>query len=231
MSTEKYLFGSSDYSTVHLMQEQLCRLKPVSVVDFGPGQGKYGQIVRRVLGAHCELLIGVEGDQHAADALAAKGIYDEVYPQLLQNWLSWHAPNHYSAVIFGDVIEHLKPGEIRKAMSDCMRMFDHIIIVVPLYDIFQDGVATNPLEKHQTYVTEGFFDRYLPIEKHIVESDGYTIMHLLIDTKRQRKSLKTRFMRSAFHMTMLTLQPMGLARPLVDVLKKLFGRHKALIGR
>jgi hypothetical protein len=53
-------------------------------------------------------------------------------------------------------------------MRSAMEQFDHIIIVVPLHDIFQDDSYGNGLEIHWAYITHHFFDRYKPVEKHIV---------------------------------------------------------------
>ena len=222
-------FGLSEYICDFALVEQLRKLAPASVVDFGAGYGKNGEIVRKILGAACTL-VAVEGFGPAADALRSGGVYDRVSHSLLQDWLdNNNAP--YSVAIFGDVIEHLTPREVHRCLELCMRKFDHIIIVAPLHDIFQDGAYGNELERHKTYITQGFFDRYRPIQRHVIVGSDYTIMNVLIQTRLPKKSLATRAAWSAFHMAMLALQPVGLARPTVDLLKMTLGRYKRIMGR
>jgi hypothetical protein len=228
-------FGLSDYICDFALEDQLRKLKPASVVDFGAGSGKNGGIVRRVLGNACTL-IAIEGFGAAAQALQSAGVYDRVCLDLLQDWLEKDT-GRYSVALFGDVIEHLTPGQVRHCMKLAMQKFDYIIIVAPLHDIFQEGAVyegsseLNELEKHKTYITAGFFDRYRPIQKHVVVGEQYTIMNVLIQTQRPKKALATRAIWNAFHFAMLTLQPVGLARPTVDLLKMTMGRFKWIMGR
>lgn len=219
-------FGSSATLCDAALEDQLRKLNVTEVVDFGCGAGKNGKIIRRVLGDRCKI-IGVDGYRPAVDALRAQGIYSHVDHALLQDWIDC-MPDRHNVALFGDVIEHLSPSQIRRVMRACMKKFDHIIVVVPLHDIFQDDSYGNQLEIHKTYVTEGFFDRYRPHEKHVVADGRYTIMNLLITPARKRKPFLARVLWGGFHITMLTLQPVGLARPLVAFLKAVFGR---LTGR
>jgi len=219
-------FGSSATLCDAALEDQLLKLDVSEVVDFGCGAGKNGKIIRRVLGNDCKL-IGVEGYRPAVDALREAGGYDRVDFALLQEWVE-RAPDRHNVALFGDVIEHLTPREIHRVMRACVRKFDHIIVVVPLHDIFQDDSYGNELEIHKSYVTEGFFDRYRPHEKHVVTDGKYTIMNLLITPGRGRKPFLARALWGGFHVAMLTLQPVGLARPLVAMLKSIFGRR---VGR
>ena len=227
-------FGSSEYICDFAVEEQLRKLKPTSVVDFGSGGGKYARMVRRVVGDGCKL-VAVEGCMSTVTALREAGLYNQVERALLQDWLKMEI-SHYSVAIFGDVIEHLTPSEVRRCMKLALQKFDYIIIVAPLHDIFQDGATYesgvyNELEKHKTYITKGFFDRYSPISKHIVVGEEYTIMNVLIQARRPKKPLVKRAAWSTFHLAMLTLQPLGLARPTVDLLKMTLGRFKWIMGR
>lgn len=228
-------FGSSEYICDFALEDQLRKLNPDSVVDFGTGSGKYGNIVRRIVGKKCHLL-GVEGWEPTVASLRESSVYDRVDLGLLQNWLEKDT-GKYSVAIFGDVIEHLTPRQLRRCMKLAMQKFDHILIVAPLHDIFQDGAVyggtteVNELEKHKTYITEGFFDRYRPISRSVVEGEYYTIMNVHIHTRRPKKPLAIRAAWNAFHVAMLALQPIGLARPTVDFLKMTLGRYKRIMGR
>jgi hypothetical protein len=220
--------GASTWLCDYIVEQQLRQLKPKEVVDFGAGAGKNGQLTRRALGSSCKT-IAVEGFERTAAQLKERGIYDRVDTALLQQWVD-HDDGRYAVAIFGDVIEHLTPRQIHYVLRKCLDKFSHVIIVVPLYDIFQDDAYGNELEIHRSYITGGFFDRYKPIEKHVVKSNEFTIMNLLIATHPEAQPLYRRFLWRVFHVTMLTLQPLGLARPLVDVLKR-FGRKYSWLIR
>jgi len=223
--TEQY--GASTWLCDYIVAQQLRALAPREVVDFGAGAGKNGELVRQVLGRDCRL-IAVEGFEKTAKMLRGGSIYDQVDHCLLQEWVDRNAAPH-AVAIFGDVIEHLTPREIHYVVRRALTQFKHLIIVVPLYDIFQDDAYGNPLEIHKAYITGSFFDRYKPTEKHIIESPDFTMMNLLIHSERVTKPLHRRLAWQAFHLGMLTLQPIGLARPTVDVLKRTVGRYKRLI--
>lgn len=219
--------GSSTSLCDYIVEHQLDLIRPRAVVDFGAGGGKNGRLVRAILGTKCKL-IGVEGFQPAADRLAEVGDYDRVDRALLQDWVGRDL-ERYDVAIFGDVLEHLPPSEMHYVMRKCLEKFDYFIIVVPLYDIYQDDVYDNPLEVHRAYVTHSFFDRYNPLEKHVIEGSGYTIMNVLIKSHRDPVPPYQRIMRVGFHRIMLILQPVGLARPFVDLLKRTLLRYKWLI--
>jgi hypothetical protein len=219
--------GASTWLCDYIVKQQLASLRPTEVVDFGAGAGKNGRIVRSVLGTNCKL-IGVEGFERSASLLREQGIYDRVDTSLLQEWVGRDS-GRYSLAIFGDVIEHLNAREIHRVVGRCLERFTYVIIVVPLYDIFQDDAYGNPLEVHKSYITSGFFDRYKPVEKHIIESAEFTMMNLLLWVNREKKPLYRRFLWGMFHIAMLILQPVGLARPTIDLLKRTVGRYKWLI--
>jgi hypothetical protein len=90
--TSEAQFGASAWVCDFVLENQLQKLNPVSVVDFGAGGGKNGKIVRKVL-QHCKL-IAVEGYEPAAKALAAGPIYDTAVHSLLQDWVV-QAPGRY----------------------------------------------------------------------------------------------------------------------------------------
>jgi hypothetical protein len=220
-------YGSSTSLCDYIVLHQLELLRPKDVVDFGAGAGKNGRLVRRALGEACRI-IGVEGFSECAKMLAGQGEYDRVDAMLLQDWISRES-QHYSVAIFGDVLEHIKPREIHKVLRRCIRKFDHIIIVAPLHDIYQDDAYGNPLEIHRTYITQNFFDRYKPVEKHIVHGEEFTMVNLLISTRRTSDKWYRRCSRRLFHIIVLSLQPFGLARVFVNCLKRSANRYKWLL--
>jgi phospholipid N-methyltransferase len=76
-----------------------------SVMDIGPGEGKYGRILRRVQAN--TRLIGVEHDADYVEQYKLRDLYDEVWildAAELMNELD----RNYDAVIIGDCIEHMR---------------------------------------------------------------------------------------------------------------------------
>jgi hypothetical protein len=161
--------------------------------------------------------------------LTNEGLYDKIYNDLIQEWVIKDS-NMYDLAIFGDVLEHLKPKEIHAVIKECLYKFRHLVVICPLHDIFQDESYSNPLEVHQTYITSNFFDRYNCIEKHIIKGKEWTIMnvHILPDCEAS-KHIWRRLALIVFHIAMLILQPLGLARPFVNFLKRYFLKYKKLL--
>jgi Methyltransferase domain len=221
-------YGISATLCDFILKHQLEELQPLQIVDFGAGGGKNGRIARKIVGDRCSL-IAVEGSEKTAQMLSAEGPYDKVHCALIQQWVFEDA-GKYDVAIFGDVLEHLKPGEIHKVIGQCLARFNHIIVVCPLHDIFQDDAYGNELEVHRTYITSGFFDRYNCVEKHIMKGKEWSIMNVrILPARAQAEPVWRKVSWSVFHRTMLVLQPLGLARPLVNVLKRYALKYKWLI--
>lgn len=225
--TEQY--GTSLSVCDYIVAHQLAENRPFSIVDFGAGAGKYGRLVRLVLGSDIQLT-AVEGYPKTARMLQEQKIYNQVEAQLIQDWLATNS-HQYDLAIFGDVIEHIPAKQIHQVIRSCLPNFKKILIVCPLHEIFQDEAYGNALEIHHTYLTETFFDSYEIIEKHLIRSGPWLMMNLLINTQRQKPSGLMRLAQKLFHLTMLILQPFGAARPLVQFLKKYLLRYKWILGR
>ena len=225
---KKQEYGSSVSYLDYVFKNQLEKIKPQQIVDFGAGGGKNGKIARQIY-AKDTYLVAVEGCENTASNLTKQSTYDKVCHSLIQEWDGFQELTKYDLAIFGDVLEHLKPKEIHMVIKLCIKKFKNIIIICPLYEIFQEESYENPLEIHQTYVTSTFFDRYKPIEKHIVVGEEYTIMNLYIKPTSNSIPLYRNMSWLVFHNTMLVLQPIGLARPFVNLLKRYAMKFKFLL--
>jgi len=223
---QEHRYGSSSSQCDYVLQYQIAQMRPQQIVDFGAGGGKNGRIARELLGNSVRL-IAVEGFESAAQSLRESGLYDEVCHDLLQRWVEKDAGT-YDLAIFGDVLEHLTPSEIHMVVQQSLTKFKRIIIVCPLHDIFQEDCYGNSLEVHRAYITANFFDRYHPTEKHVVQGREWTIINVAINLKPQVPLYK-RISWGAFHASMVALQPIGLARPFVNFLKRNFLRYKWLL--
>ena len=223
----KQQYGSSSSLCDYILKHQIEEIGPKEVIDFGSGCGKNGRIAKEVLGKDCRL-IAIEGYERTAKMLVEQGIYHEVQHDLLQVWIQRDS-HHYDLAIFGDVLEHLTLREIHWVIKKSIKKFDHIIIVTPLQEIFQEETYGNPLEVHRTYIISCFFDRYSPIEKHIVRGTKWTIMNVRILSKLKKDPLYRRMSWYIFQECMIVLQPLGLARPFVNFLKRYLIKYKWLL--
>jgi hypothetical protein len=214
---KKEMFGSSASYGDHILKYQLETLKPSTIVDFGAGGGKNGIIARQILSNKVKIT-AVEGFEITSQMLSREKWYDNVCCSLIQEWI-YRDKKSYDLAIFGDVLEHLNPKEIHATIRRCLKKFKSIIIICPLYDIFQDEIYGNPLEVHAAYLTEGFFKNYNIIEKHVIRGMDYTIMNILIRSDNS-EPLYRKISWNVFHFTMLLLQPLGCSRKFVNLLKR-----------
>jgi hypothetical protein len=149
---------------------QIIIIRPDTVVDFGAGGGKYGKMLRNIPECKNCKIIAVEGYLPAVEHLKSLGLYDSVENILIQKWVD-RKNQMYDVAIFGDVLEHLTAGEIRKVIGKALKCFKNIIICVPLRNIFQGVLYGNKLEEHKAYIMEDFFNSYPIREKHLVMID------------------------------------------------------------
>jgi len=221
-----YEYGFSSPICDYILRHQIEEIKPKTMVDFGAGAGKVGKMVEDVLGDECKS-IAVEGSSITAQMLEKQGPYQEVCNELLETWISRNSAR-YDLAVFGDVIEHLDPKQIHFLIRKSLKIFDHIIIQVPLHELFQEGPEWNPLETHRSYITMNFFDRYGPTEKHVVAEMNRALVKgrrwLIMNVHLSSQLEKVPFYRLAaywiYHASMVILQPFGLARPFANILRK-----------
>ncbi|MFL5341521.1 MAG: methyltransferase domain-containing protein [Gemmataceae bacterium] len=163
---------------------ELCAIRPATVVDFGAGAGKMGELCREELGSDVRLT-AVEGCASTVDLLKGKGIYDQVEHCLLQEWVASNT-ERFDLAIFGDVLEHVTRGEAFATLNRVLSQVKHVIVNVPLRNLQQDGHESNPLEEHRAYLFERDFDRrYIIREKHLVgDVPGYMILNVWITGRR-----------------------------------------------
>lgn len=76
-----------------------------SVVDIGPGEGKYGRMLRRLNGN--TRLIGVEHDADYVEQYKLRDLYDEVWVSDAAELMN-ELDRNFDAVIMGDCIEHMR---------------------------------------------------------------------------------------------------------------------------
>jgi SAM-dependent methyltransferase len=96
------------------------------VLDFGPGHGKYGVLLKEYAGV--SVVDAVEMWEPYVDAFNLKGIYDGVF---IGNGLTLPDETlaYYDCVLMGDVIEHLHKPE---ALAFIDRFPGWVVICTPI---------------------------------------------------------------------------------------------------
>ena len=130
----EFVYGFSSPECDYILRHQIGLIQPRSIVDFGAGAGKVGKIAREVLEKNYKIE-AVEGNDKTAQMLVREGQYHKVSNNLIQDWIEANS-DHHDLAVFGDVLEHLSTAEINRVMQKSIKIFDHIIIHVPLHEIF-----------------------------------------------------------------------------------------------
>lgn len=104
-------------------------LKPKTVLDVGPGAGKYAGMIRSV--SSKTRIEAVEIDKKYIKKFKLNDLYDKVHTSSIQKFVDSHHDSNYDLVIFGDVIEHLKKSEGVDVLNFFVYRSKHIIIQWP----------------------------------------------------------------------------------------------------
>jgi hypothetical protein len=124
--------------------------QPDTVLDLGPGAGKYGKIVREVeveLGKHISTTC-VEIDKHRIiDTFSLEAIYDSVINDDAANIIKNYPTLTGDVAIMGDFIEHLTKSAGRDLLEFLQCRFQHIFIRVPI-DFLSYGWNGHNQESH-----------------------------------------------------------------------------------
>jgi len=157
--------GKSSHILDQYIKQQIKKIQPKTVVDFGAGKGKYGRMIRNLFKNKVNIT-AVEIYPPSIRFIKQQKIYDNVNKSDLINWLNKN-DDYYDLAIFGDVLEHLTNREIYHALDLSLKRFNNILIQCPEGIYHQGMVGGNKSEIHRTTIHKNFFDRYLILEKRI----------------------------------------------------------------
>lgn len=210
-----------------LLRQQLKLLQPRSIVDFGAGAGKVGEIAKDVLDDGYKI-IAIEGNDKTAQMLNSIGLYHHVFNGLIMDWFEANSAS-FELAVFGDVLEHLPIGEVKKIIRKSSKIFDYIIVNVPLHEILQDGGDDLPLETHRSYITVKCFDKYRPTEKHIISDIDRPIgvgrrwikLNVFIPCNTPKLPIHRLLSYWFYHLSMEILQEFGLAIAYSKVVRRI----------
>jgi len=115
-------------------------VKPKTVLDVGPGAGKYSKLIK---GVDPSISIeAVEIDRQYVKDFKLRELYDKIHITSIQQFIETQHDNSYDLIIFGDVIEHLKKSEGVDVLNFFVYRSKHIIVQWP------HGYVQNTWEGH-----------------------------------------------------------------------------------
>jgi len=136
-------------------------MKPTSVLDIGPGAGKYGLIVKalREGGMEIESLAAVEIDESYIEQFKLNDIYDMVQLGDAAMLPDVGPDAEWDLVILGDVLEHFRKSRGTDLMEYLYYRTKYIVLVVPI-DYIQGAWEGHHAEAHISTWYPADFTRY-----------------------------------------------------------------------
>jgi hypothetical protein len=166
---------SSAPDTIPAVIKLVWKLAPHSILDVGAGNGKYGALFRDYLEERLRVakdslptkrvsrIDAVEGFEKYVGPLH-QAVYDNVYVQLIEDFVRGEAFDNYDLIYAGDIIEHLDKklaiDIVIPALLQKSRM--GVLISVPWDVEDQDAVYGNNLERHRSKWTKKDFSSLAP---------------------------------------------------------------------
>jgi hypothetical protein len=117
------------------VKRMLLACRPDTVLDIGPGAGKYGKMLREVeaeLGKHITATCVEIDKPRVIDAFSLEALYDHVINDDAINIIRRFPAITGDLVIMGDFIEHLTKSAGRDLIEFLQYRFRHIFLVIPI---------------------------------------------------------------------------------------------------
>lgn len=157
---------TSDRENEPWILERIISLNPATVLDVGPGMGKYGQMLKKhVPTAHVD---AVEAFEPYINHYGLPSIYNSVIVKDIRE----HDNFNYDLIIFGDVLEHMTEADAKKVWDKARAQAKYAIISIPTVHCPQGAWGGNPYEIHheEDWTTE----RVLAAFPGIIENEDFT---------------------------------------------------------
>ena len=152
---------SSDYNSIPKVLQVVEHLGPLSILDVGVGNGRYGFLFREVLDwnhgriAPEDWAVQIDGVEVEQDYLQShhKDIYNRI---MLGDWLTdISLSDVYSLIFMGDVLEHFKEGDWQQALVKARAFSDVTLVVCPNHvaSLAQGAWHGHEHERHHVLLT------------------------------------------------------------------------------
>ena len=145
----------------HIVGALILQMAPASILDIGPGAGKYGLMITalREQGLKVESLAAVEIDESYIETYRLREIYDLVQPGDAANLPDVGPDAAWDLVILGDVLEHLRKSRGVDLVEYLYYRTKFMVLVVPI-DYIQGAWDGHHAEAHISTWYAADFARY-----------------------------------------------------------------------
>lgn len=167
------------------IKKLIAKMAPASVLDIGPGAGKYGKMIGllRREGVRIDRLAALEIDARYIAQFELDRIYDEVRCGDAAALPDARSDEVFDLVIFGDVLEHLRKSAGVDLIDFLYYRVKYLLLVIPV-DYIQDAVAGHAHEAHiSTWYPEDF-DRYKALHVQVDFPDHPSMCLVMINGLR-----------------------------------------------
>ena len=163
----------------------ITKMRPTSVLDIGPGAGKYGLIVKalREQGVEIDSLAAVEIDESYIEQFKLNDIYDMVQLGDASMLPDVGPDAQWDLVILGDVLEHFRKSRGTDLIEYLYYRTKYIILVVPI-DYIQGAWEGHHAEAHISTWYPADFARYKASCFSSMSASGSEIQLILINGLR-----------------------------------------------
>lgn len=157
----------SDNSNSNWYLEKLLTHRPRTILDVGPGAGRYASLTRSVLPE--VNITGLEIFEPYVERFGLNNLYDEVIVQDVRECTNFN----YDLTIFGDVLEHMTEEEAIEVWSKARKQSRNCIISIPTIH-YPQGESEGNI--HEVHVKDDWSDdQVLSKFEGIVEHQNFGI--------------------------------------------------------
>jgi len=157
---------TGDYNPIPEVIKQVMEIDPKSVLDVGPGFGKWGVLIREYLELWNRYCYKKSGWVKQIDCCEAfkdylSPLHYFIYNNIINKPIEVYAKDmpHYDLIVMVDVFEHLTKEAGKELINDLMKNCDHLIISVPATWSAQGAAYGNEFEIHKSqWSYEEFFE-------------------------------------------------------------------------
>ena len=139
---------SSYLGNVPVIVRTIARLDPHSVLDVGPGYGRYGFLFRERLDDFRweRRLDGIDVFPDYLERSRAGFLYDRLFSG---EFLATDIDGDYDLVLMIDVLEHFTDADGERALEKALGLAPCVLIATPL-EYEQEEMHDNPFEEHRS---------------------------------------------------------------------------------
>lgn len=149
MPTSADIFDTDYMSLVNLV-------KPISILDVGPGEGKYSKLTKQVTDCRID---AVEVDGSYVTTYNLKQKYNNIFVSDFKDFCSKNSRIRYDIVVFGDVLEHMFRSDAMDVLDFILYRAKYVVVMWP-NNYWQDDWEGHESEAHKSNFTiKDFVDK------------------------------------------------------------------------